>query len=877
MPGTVGLIQTIKADVAQVLQSARERHRRGESTYHVITGLTDGIDAVLRQVYLQVMDGAGDRIALVAVGGYGRRELCPYSDIDLLVLQDRNGPTDKIERLVRILWDGGLELGHAVRTPAECSKFMNEDHVTAASVLENRFLAGGNELYKRFRTTTVDSYRKRRGQDFARTKLEQLRTSVYGAGRTIYVLEPHLKEGSCGLRDIQRVLWVENIRRGLPTIEAVARSGGFMPEQLWSLREAYNFYLRVRCELHFTNRVKQDILERDLLPEIAGNLGYAGSAREAVEGLMADYYRNARGVYRFLRHYIETGTQGRHFFARLSRKLFRNKLKPYLLVSRGILFLHDEVPEEEIVKEILEIFLLAQREGLRLSESLCEWMRRRVEDPTLDFTAPPVHERFVEFLSSERNAGHLLKSMHEAGVLTRVVPEFQQLDGVVNFDGHHQFTVDEHVLRALEELDCVDAGAEGVEEGFHRVVHEIQDRLSLRLALLLHDVGKGMEGGDHALAGARVAVQVCERLGLDGETVRKVKFLVHRHLSMFQVSQRRDFTENGVIESFASLVGNVERLKMLYLLTYIDVTAVGPGTWTAWKGVQLAEVYERAMICLRTGESSSETAEATEQAWADADLDPGDREAVAEHCQKIDSPNYAREIPPARMVRHLKLVTDLLDSGRAQMGFESFGDYYELSFCCRDRPHLFADLTGVLFSEGFNVLGAWIFSRSDGIAIDVFCVEVADDVSLDLETRTRRIREKMRRIESNRQTVDDLIREWVRSHGFRKLQPTGASLYPPRVTFDNESSDRCTVIDVVARGRPGLLYDLASALVRLGLDLRTAKVSTLTDQSHDIYYVIEADGGKVSNPARMREIEQALVSEAQQLTSALSAGGLKKE
>ncbi|MCZ6793999.1 MAG: [protein-PII] uridylyltransferase [Planctomycetota bacterium] len=872
LPGFPGSVQTIRADVSQFLRVTRERHRRGEAPLRVVQGLSDGIDGILRQLFVQLFEGAQERVALVAVGGYGRRELCPYSDIDLLFLRDRQSPDEKIQKLVTFLWDGGFQLGHSVRTPQECFEFMVDDYVTAASLLESRFLIGSRRLYERFQAIALNRFRKRRGEDFARTKLERLKESVLGEGRTIYVLEPHLKEGACQLRDIQRVMWVENIRRDRATFDDLARGEDFASEQASALREAYGMYLRLRCELHFTSGLKQDILERDSLPEMAASLGYQGSVRRSVERLMADYYRHAREVYRFLRHYIETGTQGRRFLSKLSRKFFGKQLKPYLFVEKGILFLNGELPAHDLGEEIVDVFFLAQREGLRLSESLCGTIRQRIDDASVDLSrSPRISERFLSILRDGERAGRVLKSMHEAGVLAGIVPEFRALDGLVDFSGYHQFTVDEHILRTLEMLDRIEAGADDVDQEFHGIFGEIEDRLPLRLALLLHDVGKGMSG-DHAVSGSEAAILVCERLGLDEETAETVEFLIYRHLKMFNISEQRNFTEDGVVESFASLVGSAERLKMLYLLTYVDVSSVGPGTWTAWKGAQLAELYQRTLACLRSG---VRTPEKLREALGEAGLSHEDRDLVLDHCKRIDSATYVSEILPERMLDHVRLVESFRATGHVQVGQQSFGGYYELTLCCPDRPHLFADLTGVLFSEGFNVLGARIFSRDDGIALDIFYVEVADDVQVDIEKRVTRIRDKLQRIESRTSAPEDLIRQWAKSYRFRKLRRSRQSIINPAVEFDNEASDLYTVIDVVARDRPGLLYDLACAISRLGLDLRTAKVSTLTDRAQDAFYVVEADGKKVSNPARMKEIELSLIQEIESPSSVLADGSFK--
>ncbi|MBN1442517.1 MAG: [protein-PII] uridylyltransferase [Planctomycetes bacterium] len=857
----------IKADASESLRVTRERHRRGEDPFRVVQGLSQAIDGILRQIFLEAFGDAQNRVALVAVGGYGRRELCPHSDVDLLFLRDRLAPEGRIEKLVRLLWDGGFQLGHSVRSPAECFRFMADDAITASTLLENRYLIGSRPLYDRFLATAVNRYRKRHGESFAQAKIEQLRASISGEGRTIYVLEPHLKDGSCCLRDIQRVLWIENIRKQVGTFEDLERSDAFSREDVAGLRDAYGFYLRVRCELHFTAGLKLDILERDSLPEIARRLGYSEQPREAAEKLLADYFRHASSTYRFLRYYLETGTRGQRFLSKLAHKFLGGGAPPSLFVEKKVLFPRDELRDVSTGEEVMDIFLLAHREDVVLSESICDIIRRKIRASEVDLERSlSVYARLVEILRGRRNVGRVIKSLYEAGVLSRLIPEFQGLEGLVNFDGHHQFTVDEHTLRALEELDRVEAGAADVPGEFRAIFGEIESHLALRVAMLLHDIGKGMRGASHTVSGDKAAVIICERMGLDAGTTDTVKFLVYHHLKLFEVSEKRDFTEERVIESFAKLVGDEERLKMLYLLTYVDIRAVGPGTWTAWKGVQLHELYERTLRRLHTGAIEGQS---IEEVLAGTRLAEDDRRRIVEHCARIGG-SYALEIVPERMLDHIRLAGEFRATQEAQVDFEAFLGYSEITVCCRDRPHLFADLAGVLFAEGFNLLAARIFSSDDGLALDTFYVEVADGVRIDMGKRIHRVRDRLRRIDRKEIVVEDLIRQWVKTYRFRRMQPTGPSVYPPRVTFDNEASRECTVIDVSARDRPGLLYDLAQALSRLGLDVRTAKVSTLTDRARDSFYVVESDGAKISSAARVKEVERTLLREAQGGSSILS-------
>lgn len=849
--------KSTKQRVSLALETARLRYRRGEDPLVVASGYTRAIDDILEDLFHAVLGNDAAQVALVAVGGHGREELCPCSDLDLLFLRDRSAGVEGVAKLVRTLWDAGFHLGHAVRTPEECYQWMVDEVATASAVLESRFLCGNTEMFQRLLTSTLWRYRRRRQRPFVAEQLRLLGESLGDPARSIYVVEPHLKDGISGLRDIQRVRWIENVRRRGSTFQALAEHGAFAPEMVHALEEAYGFYLRVRSELHFVSRVRLDILDRDSQGAVAANLGYGEGleTRAGVEMLMGDYYRHSRGAYRFLRHYLETETRGRRFFGGLRDRLFVDRVSPFLHVYKGLLYLSGEPPEGGTPEEILDIFRVAQKNEVRPSEALCEWIRQRVERGERDYThSAQVMRSFLSILRHGKNAGSLLKAMRETGVLRRVLPEFARLECLVSFDGHHHFTVDAHTLRTLQELDRIESEEDYREPEFRTVYREIGDPLPLRIALLLHDVGKAFEG-DHSVKSSELALLICDRFGLDEKDAATVEFLVYRHLELFKVSARRDLHEPAVIGSLARLVESEERLKMLYLLTYIDITSVGPGTWTGWKGAQLSEVYRKTLTHLRTGEPPGEN---LDEALAASGLDAVERERVLAHCRQIDTPGYHREILPERMLCHVDMVERLKATSKLQIATQAFGGYHEITFCAVDRARLFMDLTALLYSEGFNVLGARIFSRSDGFAIDQFFVEIADGVRLPVERRIERIHHKVDAIRDRRTVIGDIIRERTRSYRV----PAGRKpLYGPRVVVDNESSSTYTVVEVNAGDRPGLLFELATGFHHLGLDVRMAKAATFGERVHDTFYVLE-EGGKVDNPARRLEIQLSLEERA---------------
>ena len=880
-------VEDFKRELQATRSACREQIRREDDGLRIAASFTASVDALLGRIFEEHLAEHCEQVCVLAVGGYGRRHLCPHSDVDLLILRQSTAIDPALQSLVRTLWDCGFDLGHSVRTIAECRQFMGEDEVTATALLENRWLYGSQNLYQRFRSSVVERYRRRHGESFARRKFRNLRDSIERVGRTFYVLEPHLKEGKCGLRDIQQVLWIEAVRHEAGTFSDLEGRGTFSVEQVRGLRDAYAFYLRVRSQNHLTNGLRQDVLDSDSVISVARELGYGEEALPAVEGLMADYYRHARETHRFLRYYIETGTRGRTLFRRISRALFGTRVNDNLLLWKGALYpdpLDSELgagngggPGEQradLEEGICEVFVIAHERDARLSARLRERIRTLVADPRLDFTHSSVIARgLLKILRGGVRTGRTVKALHDTGVLGRIIPEFAKLDGLVHFDGHHQFTVDEHILRTLELLDSIADGSDEAAPEFGQVFQDIEDPLSLRLALLLHDIGKALPGADHAVSGSEAASLICVRLGVSDSVREAVEFLVYHHLALFSVSERHDISEPGAVEGFARLVGSVDRLRMLYLLTYIDIRAVGSGTWTSWKGVQLAEVFERTRLCLECGE----TAEGgLEELLAASQIDGDGRRRVREHCERVDTPDYEKAVLPERMLQHVDMVDRARRSKEVQVEHEPFVGYSELIVCAFDRANLFTDLTGLLHSEGLDVLRAMAFSRDDGVAIDAFFVAIADEVRVSIAERVERLRRKLQDVEARKVVVEDFIRQWLRVNRYRADKQLRKSLYGALVAFDNEQSDLYTVIELRAGDRPGLLHDVACTLGQLGLDLRKAKVSTVGSRVLDAFWVVEQDGEKVTNPARRTQIERELIACAARPSLALASDDVYK-
>ena len=454
MPETPASIEKVRAAAAACFDSALRKHREGEDSFRVVGSYAAGMDQVLSDLFEQEFAGSQE-VALIAVGGYGRRELCPYSDLDLLILRESSSSDSDIQRFVTLLWDCGFDLGHSVRTLQECYEYMADNPITGATLLENSLIAGSRRLYKRFESEVVERYRKKEGGKFVASKIEQIRLSLDTEGRTIYILEPHLKDGVGALRDIQRILWVENIRNGSVGFDGFSPKSVVSSDRVTTLREAYAFYLRVRCELHFHTGGRLEVLEDDSIREVAKNLSYPGDGREAVEGLMADYFRHARNTYQFLKYYIEV-FEGLSFSQRLKRKFFIRPVGSYLKLYTGRLYLRVEPVEESLAEEIVGFFVEAHRLDCFLSQELREWIRGRIREGRVDFTGSMIIYRvLLSILREESGVAKILRGMRRTDVLGRIIPEFSRLEGLVNFGGHHHYTVDEHTLRTLEKLDSL--------------------------------------------------------------------------------------------------------------------------------------------------------------------------------------------------------------------------------------------------------------------------------------------------------------------------------------------------------------------------------------------------------------------------------------
>jgi len=864
-----GRLSDFKRFIKLETDRLRMRHRFGLGGLEIASARSYQVDQVVThacRLALVEADPAA-RLALagcavVALGGYGRAELSPFSDVDLLFLHQgraAEGVRAFVEQVLQLLWDVGLTVGHSFRTLAECLEEARGDLHSRTALAEARLVAGDTTVFAALDRALDNAIRRDRktGEAF----LESLRADVAErharVGGAVCVQEPNVKEGVGGLRDLHAVLWVAQARHGSRGL-ADARAVGLLSEREHrAARRAYDFLLRVRAEAHFVTGRKTDVLTLDLQPAVAGSLGYEDSrGLLASELFMRDYYRRAsdlHGVFRSVLRRPPAEAPRRLFAALTPRRPARDfevrdgrlRAKSEALLATG--------------HGLLSAFAAAQAEGVPLSDGLALAIRER-----LSLVGRELRESkeaaavFVDVLRWRGRVALALRAMHETGFLGRFLPEFGRVSFLVQHDFFHRYTVDEHTLRAIAAIDEVAAGTEAAARPFGRVLDEVEDAAPLYLGMLLHDVGKG-HGGGHSERGARMAPRVCARLRLDERVTEDVVFLVAAHLEMSQVSQHRDLTEAALIASFAGRVGSVHRLNLLHVLTYADHRAVAPGIWNEWKGALLWELYHRTRQHL-AGHPGDDDPVETSRARAIEGLRREFPEADLERHFALLSERYLRATDAPHQARHFRLVSG---RGEAEAAFEwrdlTDGHCTELTLVTDDRPGLLAGVAGTLTAHGVNILSVDLFNRRDGVVIDTFRLsEVSSHRPVKPERRAR-VEQDVAAALAGSHDVAAAVAARLRKNPPSIRRPMGRAARGPSVRFDQEISATATVIEVKAQDRPGLAWTIADTLARQGLDIRFAKIATAKALALDVFYVTGAGGLKLA-PVDLAGVEEALLA-----------------
>jgi [protein-PII] uridylyltransferase len=809
----------------------------------------------------------GQVMSVVAVGGYGRGELAPKSDIDLLFLlpYKRTSHAEQIvEYILYMLWDLGLKVGHSTRSVDECIRQAKADMTIRTALLEARWVWGDQNLFDELKRRYRSDVAAGTGEEFVESKLSERDERHAKLGEARYVLEPNIKEGKGGLRDLHTLYWIAKYLFGVTDVGELVERGLLAADAANRFTKAQAFLWSVRCHLHYLTEREEDRLTFDVQQGISGRMGYTD-------------HGGTLGVERFMKHYFliakDVGDLTRILCALLESE---NKRKPKLrfpamLRVKKIDGFHieanrlDVIDEQDFEREpikMIRLFHSALALDLDIhphAMSLVTQNLKRIDNKLRN--DPEANRFFVEMLTSRKDPEVALRHMNEAGVLGRFVPDFGRVVAQMQYDMYHVYTVDEHTIQALGLLHRVEQGVLAQELPIaSEVVGTLYSRQALYLAVFLHDIAKG-RNGDHSLLGADIALKLGPRLGLSDEETETASWLVRHHLLMTRTAFKRDIDDPKTIADFVSIVQSPERLKLLLVLTVADVRAVGPGVWNNWKAGLLSDLFHRALDLMSGGigvERREARVEAAQNALR-AQLAPSwPTDEIEAHLAR-GYPSYWVSYDAASHLRHAHLIREA-EKTQAPLTVESRvianQAVTEITIYTGDHPGLFAQIAGAMALSGASIVDAQIITMTNGMALDTFVIQDAEGAAFDSPSRLAKLTTNVEQALAGRLRFD---RELAKRRA-SALSRTRVFKVPPRVLIDNKASAGHTVIEVNGRDRIGLLFDVTAAMTRLNLQIASAHISTYGERVVDVFYVKDVFGLKVEHERKIREIRDTLVA-----------------
>jgi [protein-PII] uridylyltransferase len=850
-----------------------ERHRAGAGGLEVVSAFSTMMDHLIRHLFGQVSDdfirrypSENQRCSVVAQGGYGRGELNPYSDIDLLFLYSwKVSPYVEAvtERLLYTLWDAGLQVGHATRTVKESIALSASDMKVKTALLDARYLCGNYDLYQEFEKAVESRLIKKRVNRFVQEKLTENRLRHENYGGSVYLLEPDVKDGEGGLRDIHTARWIGRVKTGAKDLDSLALKAIVTADDVAKLKSSQDFLLRVRNELHFSTGKHQDQLTFEEQEKVSRALGVEGEGTlKAVEVFMRNYYLHASQISRLTSLIIHRITEG-------SRPIFRGRYSFARTVREGVRIVQGQlsITKPNILKSepgnLIEVFADMQQRRCELSQETRELLREHAGliDDRLRRSAT-ANLPFFKILKWKERVYETLLEMHRCGILGAFIPEFGRLLCMVLHDAYHIYTVDQHSLKLIQEIEKLKAGE--YKDGLPLITQLARDSDKIELlylGLMFHDIGKGF-GGGHSEIGAGLVRPIVRRMRLNADDAALVEFLVRYHLLMTNTAFRRDLEDEKTIFDFAKTMGNVNNLKMLYLLTFADVKAVGPDVWNPWKASLLGELYVKTLNLLEEvekGEFQREDVRAVLkriQGRVQRELAKDRPVERVDHFMEAMPERYFLSTPEDDVPAHFELMEKFTGKG-AVTAVEHFPerDCSSIVICTRDRPGLFLSITGTLTALNLDILNARIFTSSDGRILDVFRISHRGRSELVMaEQKWAKFRSTLDQVLEGRLDVDRLVQNSQRSSFLQRHAPKVATV----IQVDNEASDNFTILEVFTEDRIGVLFTIAYALHQLGLSIHVAKISTNVDQVADIFYVTDETGKKIEDAAWLEEIRLSL-------------------
>ncbi|WEX09472.1 [protein-PII] uridylyltransferase [Chelativorans sp. AA-79] len=876
------VMQLLKARLAEGRRTAETMLSEDGGGTACATRLSHLMDEIVRalndfastHVYPAENRSAAERMAVVAVGGYGRGTLAPGSDVDLLfLLPYKQTPWGEqvAEYMLYMFWDLGLKVGHATRNVDECIRQALSDVTIRTAVLEARFVCGDQGLYDDLVARFDEDIVKDTGAEYIQAKLAERDARHAKGGESRYVVEPNVKDGKGGLRDLHTLFWIGKYYYRVREADELVGKGVFTRQEYLQFAKAEDFLWAVRCHMHFLTGKAEERLHFDIQRDIAERLGYKSHpGLSPVERFMKHYFLTAKTVGDLTRIFCAAleEEQAKHVpgFNRIFLTFQRRKRKlagtsDFVIDNHRINLANEGVFERDPVN-MLRLFWFADRHGLEYHPDALKLLTRSLKLIDRNLRRNKEANRlFLDLLTSDRDPELNMRRMNEAGVLGKLIPDFNKIVAMMQFSMYHHYTVDEHLIRCIGVLAEIERG-DG--QNIHPLAHSLMPGLKpwrkvLYAALLFHDIAKGRPE-DHSDAGARIARRLCPHMGFDAAETEMVAWLVQEHLTMSMTAQMRDLNDRKTIQDFAHIVQSVDRLKLLLVLTVCDIRGVGPGVWNGWKGQLLRTLYYETELLLTGGFSEGSRAMRAEGArvlLAEELQKAGWEEAEARRYVGLHYENYLLAVDEGDQVRHAGFIRAADRQGRALSTMvkpHAFEAVTEITVLAPDHPRLLSVIAGACAAAGANIVDAQIFTTTDGRALDTILIGREFELDEDELRRAQRVGRLIEDVLSGKAYLPEVLEKRTKPR-----RGTRAFRVEPRAELRNTLSNRFSVIEVECLDRPGLLSEVTSAISDLSLDIASAHITTFGEKVIDTFYVTDLTGSKVDSPDRLETIRRELI------------------
>lgn len=833
------------------------------------------IDSMLREIinntHQHVFGNIDFKLSIIAVGGYGRGELAPNSDLDLLFLipDDLNKTeTKNIEGLVQlilyVLWDLGYKVGHSTRTILECIKKSKLDLTISTSLLEKRFIAGNEQLFDLLNIKFNSYIENTKTLNFVEAKLKEsdLRHKKFGGSR--YVVEPNVKDGKGGLRDLHTLIWILKFAYKVDSISKLIEMGALLKNEALAFAEAQRFLLSVRCHLHYRAQREDDRLAMDAQLEIAKSMNFKNTiTHKDVERFMKRYFLATKTVGNLTRIFCASIESEFNKPLRLSFLSFKKSenVDPFS-IELGRLYVQNKNIITENPVNIIKLFYISHQKNIDIHPSTL----RLITSSTKLINSEVRHhfnanQMFLDILTSQKDSTRTLRLMNESNVLGKFIPEFQKIVCLMQFDMYHSYTVDEHTIFTISNLHSLKNGKfRDFAPLASQVIQEISSYRCLFVAMLLHDIAKGKKG-DHSINGSIIASTVCPRLGLSNDETEIVTWLVLHHLLLSKTAFRYELGDPKTIRDFTKKVKTVEKLKLLLVLTVSDIKGVGPDIWNDWKGSLISDLYLKSLDVLQKRISTlsvNEYVKTTKELFKSDLLKKGVKKEVVEQYCKNYYKNYWEIFNLQTLINHFYIFNKMVDDKKKlkiYLSEENDLQATELIVIAPDHHGLFSRISGLVAASGYDIVSAKIITRSDGYALDTFFIQNKEKKPISEDyLRKKLVKTIALGLEGNFDIEKALNIKWEEIPlRFRAVKA------PTRIIVDNKTSENFTILDIKCKNAPGVLYKITKTLTSLGIQINTANVSTYGDRVVDIFYIKNAFGSKVDDRRTADKIRMSIL------------------